>query len=140
MRLLTSAPTTETPNAFRHQLDHCHCLFITQVSAEPRLPHLNNSSYRATTSSSRRSLLSKHARQAVVLSTLAILLSFTRLQTPTMTFTFSPSNPGHLGLNHLHVGQQDLYHLFLQPMDNSSNTISAITIKLLLTYSPPIST
>jgi hypothetical protein len=45
MRLLTSAPTTEAPHAFHHQLEHCHCLFITPVSAERQLTRLNNSSY-----------------------------------------------------------------------------------------------
>jgi hypothetical protein len=59
MRLLTSAPTTEAPHAFHHQLEHCHCLFITPVSAELQLPRLNNSSYRATAASSHRSLLNQ---------------------------------------------------------------------------------
>jgi hypothetical protein len=48
MRLLTPAPTTAAPHAFHHQLEHCHCLFINSGSTELRLPHLNNSSYRAT--------------------------------------------------------------------------------------------
>jgi hypothetical protein len=52
MCLLTSVPTTEAPHIFHHQLEHCHCLFITPVSVEQQLPHLNNRSYTATTASS----------------------------------------------------------------------------------------
>jgi hypothetical protein len=75
MCLLKLAPTTEAPHAFHHQLEHRHCLFITPVSAEPWLPHLNSSSYRAAAAASHhRSLLwTKHAHQAMVLSTLGLL-------------------------------------------------------------------
>jgi hypothetical protein len=76
---LTSAPTTEAPHAFHHQLEHCHCLFLTPLSAEQRLPHLNNSSYRATPASSHRSLLNQARSSSDGPFNSRTSLSFTRL-------------------------------------------------------------
>jgi hypothetical protein len=80
-----------------HQLEHRHCFFITSVSAEPRLPHLNNSSYRVIATSSHRSLLNQARSPSDGPLNSGTSVSFTRLppleQTPTITSTFSPSNP-----------------------------------------------